>query len=110
MKIRKKTVALIVLALLEVAFVSWVFTPVIPRRSADVDAFRAYQKEPTEESKQLWLKERQTTQSEVRLRVSLGVCLAAGNLLLIGWIARRRTISPTSGNTLGSTNDPLDTR
>jgi hypothetical protein len=99
-----------VLGLLEVVFVSWIFASNLPRRSADLDAFRRYQSAPTEENKELWLKERQKTQSEVRLRASLGVCLAAGNLFLIGWVVRRRTTSSTSGDALGSPDAPLDVR
>jgi|SRR6266571_3087977 len=110
MRIAKKTVLLVVLGFLEVVFLSWVFASNLPHRSADIDAFMRYQSVPTEENKELWLKEREKTQSEVRLRVSLGVFLAAGNLLLIGWVARRRTISSTSGDALGCPDAPLDVR
>jgi len=97
MRIGKKIVLLVVLGFLEVVFLSWVFASNLPRRSADIDAFMRYQGTPTEENKELWLKERQKTRNEVRLRVSIGVCLGAGNLFLIGWVARRRTISSTVG-------------
>lgn len=110
MRIGKKAVLLIVLAFLEVVFLSWVFASSLPRRSADIDAFMRYQNSPTEGNKALWLKERQKTQSEVTLRVTLGVCLAAGNLFLIGWVARRRTISSTPSDALGSPDAHLDVR
>jgi hypothetical protein len=110
MRIGKKTVLLVVLGFLEVVFLSWIFASNLPRRSADIDAFRRYQSAPTEENKSLWLKEREKTQSEVRLRVSLGVCLAAGNLFLIGWVVRRGTKSSTVGDALGSPDAPLNVR
>jgi hypothetical protein len=97
MKTGKKIVLLVVLGFLEVVFLSWIFASNLPRRSDDIEAFRRYQGAPTEENKEVWLKERQKTQGEVRLRVSLGGCLAAGNLFLIVWVARRRTISSTGG-------------
>jgi len=110
MRIGKKTVLLVVLGFLEVVFLSWIFASNLPRRSADIDAFMRYQSAPTEENKSLWLKEREKTQSEVRLRVSLGVCLAAGNLFLIGWVVRRGTKSSTVGDALGSPDAPLNVR
>lgn len=91
----KMKIILILLVLLEVVFLSWAFASNLPRRSADVNAFMRYQNAPTEENKALWLKERQTTQSEVNLRVTLGVCLATANLILIGWVARRSKTSLT---------------
>jgi hypothetical protein len=102
MRIGKKIVLFVVLGFLEVVFLSWAFASNLPRRSADIDAFMRYQGVPTEENKELWLKERQKTQHEVRLRVSLGACLAVGNLFLIGWVARRRAIPSTPGDALGS--------
>jgi len=109
MAIGKKAVSLVVLGFLEVVFLSWIFASNLPRRSADINASMRYQSAPTEENKELWLKERQKTQREVRLRVSLGVCLATGNAFLIGWVARRRTISPTS-NPLGSSDARMNVR
>jgi hypothetical protein len=106
----KRTILLVVLGLLEVVFVSWVFASNLPRRSADIDAFRRYQSAPTEENKELWLQERQKTQSEVGLRKSLGACLAVGNLLLIVWVARRQTKPSAADDTLGSPAAPLDVR
>jgi hypothetical protein len=97
MRIWKKVVLLLALGVLEVVFLSWVFASNLPRRSADIDAFTRYRNAPTEENKALWSKEREKTQNEVRMRVSLGVFLAAGNAFLIGWIARRKTISSTAG-------------
>jgi hypothetical protein len=90
MKTRRKEILLVVLGFLEVVFASWIFASNLPRRSADIEAFRLYQSAPTEQNKELWLKERQQTQKEVTLRVSLGICLATGNLFLIVWVARRR--------------------
>lgn len=107
MGIGKKVVLLVVLGFLEVVFLSWVFASNLPRRSADIDAFMQYQRAPTEENKELWLKERQKTQSEVSLRVSLGVCLAVGNGFLIGWVARRRTKSESVGGTVPSPDAPV---
>ena len=106
MRTSKKTILLVVLGLLEVVFVSWVFAPILPRRVAEMDTFRVYQRAPTEENKKFWLKERQKTESEVRLRVSLGVCLAAGNLFLIGWLTRKHSTSFTSGDALGARDAP----
>jgi len=97
MKTGKKTVLLVVLGLLEVVFLSWTFAPNLPRRSADINAFMRYQSVPTEENKELWLKERQKTQNEVTLMTSLGVCLAVGNGFLMGWVVRRRAGSTTVG-------------
>jgi hypothetical protein len=97
MRTGKKAFLLVVLGLLQVVFLSLVFASNLPRRPADIDAFMRYQSAPTEESKELWLKERQNTQREVRLRVSLGVCLAVGDLFLIGWIALRRITPSTVG-------------
>jgi len=102
MRTGKKTVLPVVLEFLEIVFLSWVFASNLPRRSADIDAFMRYQGAPTEENRDLWRKEREKTQSEVRLRVSLGVCLAVGNLFLMGWVARRGTKSSTPGDALGS--------
>jgi hypothetical protein len=110
MRIGKKTVLLVVLGFLEVVFLSWIFAANLPRRSADIDAFMRYQGAPTEENKGLWLKEREKTQSEVRLRVSLGLCLAVGNLFLIGWVVRRGTKPSTVGDALGSPDTPLKVR
>jgi hypothetical protein len=110
MRTGKKTVLLLVLGFLEVVFLSWVVASNLPRRSADIDAFMRYQSAPTEENKNLWLKEREKTQSEVRLRVSLGVCLGVGNLFLMGWVARRRTKSSTPDDALRSPDAPLNVR
>jgi hypothetical protein len=97
MRMWKKAVLIVTLGFLEVIFLSWVFASNLPRRSADIDAFTRYQSAPTEENKELWSKEREKTQNEVRLRVVLGVCLAAGNLFLIIWVAKRREVSSTVG-------------
>src|SRR5438445_12826643 len=102
MRIGKKTVLLVILGFLEVVFLSWVFASNLPRRRTDIDAFMHYQSVPTEENKELWLKERKKTQSEVRLRVSLGVCLAVGNLFVIARIVRMRTKSSAVANAVGS--------
>jgi hypothetical protein len=93
----KKAILVVALGFLEVIFLSWVFASNLPRRSADIDAFTRYQSVPTEENKERWYKEREKTQNEVRLRVVLGVCLAAGNLFLIMWVARRRAVSSPVG-------------
>jgi hypothetical protein len=85
-----------ILGLLEVISLSWVLASNIPHRSADVEAFMRYQSAPTTENKELWLKERQRTQNEITVRRYLGGCLALGNALLIGCVARRRTGSPVS--------------
>jgi len=84
-----KLVFFIVTGLLELVFLSFVFASNLPRRSADVEAFARYQSAPTKENEQLWLQERQKTQREVTLRKSAGTFLALGNLILIGWVARR---------------------
>jgi uncharacterized ion transporter superfamily protein YfcC len=85
-----KAVFLVVMSLLEIVFLSWVFASNLPRRSADIEAFSRYQAEPTEENEKLWQQERQKTLHEVRLRKSVGACLAVGNVLLMVWVARRR--------------------
>lgn len=90
LKLGKKTILLVLLGFMEIVFVSWALASNVPHRSADINAFMRYQKEPTEENKALWLKERQTTQNEVRLRTSVGLCLAVANLFLIGWVVRGR--------------------
>lgn len=95
MRIWKKIVLTVVLGFLEIVFLSWVFASNLPRRSADIEAFTRYRNAPTEENRELWSKEREKTQNEVRLRVLLGVGLAVGNAFLIVWIARRKTISST---------------
>ena len=110
MRTGKKTVLLLVLGFLEVVFLSWTFASNLPRRSADIDAFMRYRSAPTEENKELWLKERQKTQNEVTLMTSLGICLAVGNGFLMGWVARRRTKSSTPGDALGSPDAHLDVR
>jgi len=102
----RKAILLVVMGLLEVVFLSWIFASNLPRRSADIDAFMRYQSAPTEENEKLWLQERQKTQSEVRLRKSVGACLALGNLLLIVWVARRRTKPSTTAGVLGSADAP----
>jgi hypothetical protein len=89
----KKIAVLVVLAFLEIVFLSLVFASNLPRRRADIDAFWKYQNAPTEGNKQTWLKVRQETELEVRLRVFFGFCLATGNAFLIRWVAQRRTIS-----------------
>ena len=94
----KKTFLLVVLALLEVVFVSWIVASNLPRRSADIEAFMRYQSAPTEQNKDLWLKERQKTESEVRLRVTVGVFLTIGNGFLIVWVLRKRTPSTRTRN------------
>jgi hypothetical protein len=86
----KKIAILIFLSFIEIVFLSWIFEANLPHRSADVAAFTRYQDAPTEENKARWLKEREITQSEVRLRTSLGVSLAVGNLFLVMWTASRR--------------------
>jgi hypothetical protein len=108
MRSTKKAILLVVLGLLEVVFASWILASNLPRRSADIEAFTRYQNAPTDQNKELWLKERQQTQNEVRLRVFVGICLAAGNLFLIVWVARRRSPSLKSGDALGSPDVPLD--
>jgi hypothetical protein len=92
MRTGKKTILLVVLGLLEVVFVSWVLASNIPRRSADVEAFRQYQNVPTAENYELWMKERQVTQNEVTWRKYSGTFLGLGNLLLLGWLARKRPV------------------
>jgi hypothetical protein len=110
MRIGKKTVLLVVLGFLEVVFLSWIFAANLPRRSADIDAFMRYQSAPTEENKAPWLKKREKTQSEVRLRVALGVCLAGGDLFLIGWVVRKGTKSSRVDDALGYPGTPLNVR
>jgi hypothetical protein len=95
MKTWIKAVLIVALGFSEIIFLSWVFASNLPRRSADIDAFARYESAPTEENKELWRKEREKTQNEVRLRVRLGACLATGNLYLIVWVAKRRTVSST---------------
>jgi hypothetical protein len=97
MRMWKKAVLIVTLGFLEIIFLSLVFASNLPRRNADIDAFTRYQSAPTEENKELWRKEREKTQNEVRLSAALGGCLAAGNLLLIVWVARRRAVSSTVG-------------
>ncbi|PYU43974.1 MAG: hypothetical protein DMG54_10735 [Acidobacteria bacterium] len=110
MRTGKKTVLLLVLGFLEVVFLSWTFASNLPRRSADIDAFMRYQSAPTEENKELWLKERQKTQNEVTLMTSLGVCLAVGNGFLMGWVVRRRAKSPPGGDAPSSSDAPINVR
>lgn len=95
MSVAKKTILLVVLALLEVVFASWAFASNLPRRSADIEAYRRYQSAPTEENKELWLQERQKTQTEVTLRRYTGTALAFGNLFLILRVASRKRRSPS---------------
>lgn len=95
----KKVVLIVTLGFLEFVFLSLVFASNLPRRHADIDAFTRYQSTPTEDNKELWRKEREKTLNEVRLRVALGACLAAGNLFLIIWVAKRRAVSSTAGGT-----------
>lgn len=97
MRTWKKIVLLVVLAFLEVVFLSWVFASNLPRRSSDIDAFMRYQNSPTEENKELWLKERQITENEVTRRRGVGAALALGNLFLIGWLVRKRQGPSVSG-------------
>jgi hypothetical protein len=110
MKTSRKAILILVLGLVEVVLLSWIFATNLPRRSADIDAFVRYQNAPTEVNERLWLQERQKTQREVSLRKSLGACLAFGNLILIGWVARRRTKPSTKDDALGSPDTPLDIR
>ena len=88
-----KVMLLVVLGLLEMVFLSWIFASNLPRRSADIEAFARYQTAPTQENEKLWQREREKTQSEVRLRKSVGAGLAAANVLFIVWVARRRAKS-----------------
>lgn len=97
MRTWKKVTLIVVLAFLEMVFLSWGLASNLPHRRSEVDAFTRYESAPTQENKQLWNKERERTESEVRLRATLGVCLAVGNLFLIGWVARRPPVSPTGG-------------
>jgi len=87
--IRKK-IALLVLGLLEVVFLALALASNVPTRSADLAAFSRYQTDPTDDNKERWLKERQTTEKEVKLRKYTGSFLALGNLCLIVWTARKQ--------------------
>jgi hypothetical protein len=104
----RKLVFFIVMGLLELVFLSWVFASNLPRRSADLNAFARYQKAPTKENEDLWLKERQKTQNEVILRKSVGICLASGNLILIVWVARRWKRPVQSSHTTRSPEASVD--
>lgn len=95
MSTAKKTILLVILGLLEVVFASRIFASNLPRRSADIEAYRRYQSTPTEENKELWLQERQKTQNEVTLRRYVGAALAFGNLVLIVWVASQKRRSPS---------------
>ena len=90
MKTGKKAILLVILGFLEVVFLSWILASNIPHRSADVSAYMTYQSAPTSENKDLWLKERQITQLEIKRRRYFGAFLALGNLVLIGWVARKQ--------------------
>jgi hypothetical protein len=89
MKTGKKATLLVFLGFLEVVFLSWILASNLPRRSADLAAYMRYQSAPTSENKELWLKERQITQLEVKRRRYVGALLALTNLVLMGWVARK---------------------
>ena len=91
MRIWKKTILLVVLGFLEMVVLSGLFASHLPRRSADLETFWRYQKTPTPENFDAWMKERQITLSEVRWTKFAAATLAIGNLLLMGWLARRRS-------------------
>jgi hypothetical protein len=109
MKGWQKAISLTVLGLAEVVFLSWILAPNLPHRAADASAFMRYQSEPTEENKELWLKERRVTQREVTLRRALGFFLTTGDLVLIVWVVRKRTSSPIVAEVLSS-QTPLDVK
>jgi hypothetical protein len=90
MRLAKKVTIFGIFALLEVLFLSWAIAPNLPHRSADLRAFAKYQSAPTDQNKDIWLKEQQSTQNEMKLRRYLGSTLAFGNIFVVVWLVRRR--------------------
>lgn len=85
-----RVIMLSILGLLEVIFLSWAIAPNLPHRSADLREFAKYQSAPTDQNRELWIQERERTQSQMRFRRYIGGGLAAANLFLIVWLGRRR--------------------
>jgi hypothetical protein len=90
MRTGTKTIIIVVLGFLEIVFLSWIFASNLPRRSADLEAFSLYQKVPTVENHDLWMKERLITENDLKRRRYSGTALAIGNAFLMGWLARKR--------------------
>jgi len=90
MRTWKKVVLLSVLGFLEMVFVSLIFASNLPHQRSELDAYTRYQNSPSEENKDLWLKEREKIDGEIRLRISIGCGLATANLAIILWIALKR--------------------
>lgn len=86
----KKAIPLALLAFLEIVFIAWILAANTPRRAAELAAFSRYQSTPTPENKALWIEEHRKSQQEAIIRKAIGAFLAVGNLVLIGWVARRR--------------------
>lgn len=105
-----KAVSLALLGFLEVVFLSWILANNLPRRSADINAFMQYQRAPTAENLETWLKERRRTENEVNLRRYLGGCLALGNLSLIVWIARKQKAPLVANATTAPSRSHSDVR
>ena len=99
-----KAIGFVVLGFLEVVFLSLVFSSSLPRRSADLESFWTYQKATTRENHEAWMKERQITLSEVRWTKFAGGTLAIGNLLLMGWLARKRPTQLASESSTSAIN------
>jgi hypothetical protein len=106
----KKAVSLVLLGFLEVVFLSLILANTLPRRSADIDSFARYEKAPTAENREIWLKERQKTENEVDVRRYVGGCLALGNLFLIVYIARKQIVPLVANGAAIPASGPLDSR
>jgi hypothetical protein len=91
MTVVKKAVILGILGFLELMFISWAIAPTVPHRSVELKEFAKYQDAPTDENKEIWLRERRRTRNEVMLRRAVGGGLGFGNLFLIAWAIRRRS-------------------
>jgi hypothetical protein len=80
---------LFLLVFLEIVFLSLALGSHLPRRSSELEAFTRYQKAQTPQNRESWLKERQFSEREVKLRKGIGYSLAVLNLCLIIWVAKR---------------------
>jgi hypothetical protein len=85
----RKAIGLIFLAFLEIVFIAWIIAANAPRRATELAAFSRYQATLTPENKAIWIEEHRKSQQEVNIRRAAGAFLAVGNLVLIGWVARR---------------------
>ncbi len=53
-----------------------------------MEAVLNYEKAPTSENREIYLKEREKTQHEIMVTKTWGILLTVGKQVLIGWVVR----------------------